>query len=145
MKTKITLLTLLAATLQDIFDQAVDHLRTQNSIAMEGDMCMYRTPDGKKCAAGAFISDEEYERSMEGKQILAEGFWAIVLKKFPYVAGIPKGYNSENEATDKVPTNLKLLRALQTVHDHFVVARWEKELRDVAERFNIVYTPPNNK
>lgn len=32
----------------------------------EDGICMYRGPDGKKCAAGVLIPDEEYESQMEG-------------------------------------------------------------------------------
>lgn len=57
----------LPRTLQEIFDKSVEGLASQGfRQAMDGDSCMYRSPDGLKCAAGWLISDDEYETVVEG-------------------------------------------------------------------------------
>ena len=62
-------------------------------------MCMYRTPDGKRCVAGVLIPDERYTPFLEGKTIsscIVRG--AIVM---------PEGVTTEQ------------LAALQELHDQF--------------------------
>lgn len=56
-------------TPQYIFDRCVEHLYAQGRAARIGDFCRYRGPDGRKCAAGAFIRDDRYEPFMEKKSI----------------------------------------------------------------------------
>lgn len=57
---------------QDIFDRALAHLRTQRQPALnhyqdhdESPRCLYRTPEGLKCAIGALIPDENYNPDLE--------------------------------------------------------------------------------
>ncbi len=45
----------------------IDHVKSNfkgKSIGMDG-VCLYRGPDGKKCAVGLFIPDSEYDPEME--------------------------------------------------------------------------------
>lgn len=60
---------------QEVFDTVVRHLAKQgakSAVMKKGETgtsyerCMYRGPDGLKCAAGALINDDEYDPSMEG-------------------------------------------------------------------------------
>lgn len=62
-------------TNQEIFD-----LSTRGIIAQGGPAftlrdgaayCMYRTPEGRKCAAGQLLPDDEYEFAMENRTALA--------------------------------------------------------------------------
>jgi hypothetical protein len=54
-------------TTQEIFDTVATHLFTQGERALSADgACMYRAPDGRKCAAGVLIDDNEYNPAMEG-------------------------------------------------------------------------------
>lgn len=47
-------------TAQEIFNLVWDHLITKASPkSMEGDECLYRGPNGTKCAVGALVTDEE--------------------------------------------------------------------------------------
>lgn len=58
---------------QEIFDAVVRHFKTQVEPSLEYDAhiglsrCKYRSIDGKKCAAGIFIPDDQYSPTMEGK------------------------------------------------------------------------------
>jgi hypothetical protein len=119
---------------QQLFDTVVNHLRKQGakSIAYNEDgtpkygntgsvMCLYRSTDGKKCAAGAAITDEQYKLEMEGKNIRA------IINKFNLTS------LSQQE---------KLLSHLQDVHDFHEVPQWEELFEDIARQFQLTYTPP---
>ena len=57
-------------TRQEIFDKVVAHFAVQREgAASEDGMCMYRTPDGRKCAIGALIPDEAYNADCEGAPV----------------------------------------------------------------------------
>ncbi len=106
----ITLSTLPQATAQEVFNQVVDHLLTQNqkSYTSHGG-CLYRGPDNLKCAAGCLISDEEYRPEWEqnGWDVLVEG--------------------------GQVPdAHYELIRALQGVHDSCMVEDWPSFLKTLA-------------
>lgn len=54
-------------TAQEIFDTVARHLIAQGKQAVdESGYCKYRAPDGRRCAAGVLITDEEYVPNMEG-------------------------------------------------------------------------------
>lgn len=53
-------------TRQEIFDKVVAHFAVQREAAAKYEGCMYRTPDGRKCAVGALVPDEAYDPSCEG-------------------------------------------------------------------------------
>lgn len=119
---------------QELFDQVVAHLRKQNSkslltdeqckaLFLQPDSCAYRSLDGKKCAVGALITDEEYSPMMEGANV----YYMI-------------------ETTLSMRNRLRehrfLLRHLQKVHDVLPVERWEESLQSVAADFHLVYISP---
>ena len=55
---------------QKTFDTMVDHLYKQGGPAINDiGGCLYRGPNGSKCAIGCLIPDEEYKDSMEGKSV----------------------------------------------------------------------------
>ena len=64
-------------TPQEIFDKCAVHLFAQGERSgyssggnpAEDFVCLYRGPEGRKCAVGIFISDELYSRGMEGATI----------------------------------------------------------------------------
>ena len=53
-------------TKQEIFDTVVTHLRAQGIRSMRGCTCVYRGPEGRKCAIGALIPDEDFKPEWEG-------------------------------------------------------------------------------
>jgi len=60
-------------TRQEIFDLAYIGLAKQGfkrsyqkETSTDGPFCLYRAPDGKKCAIGFCIPDEEYRPNLEG-------------------------------------------------------------------------------
>lgn len=129
-------------TPQEIFDKVVNHLRAQNSKAMGPNtevhganttmayradkmICMYRAPDGKKCAAGCLIQDDEYSEWMEG--ISMDG--VIYHPRCP-----PSLY-------ERLREHLNLIAWVQSIHDTNIVDQWESSLEFAARRFNLTYTP----
>ena len=111
----ITLKTLAEATEQQVFDQAVNHLLTQNARAMNGGSCMYRNQAGLKCAAGCFIGDDEYDaRRMENM------IWGSLV-----IDGI---------APDK---HKVLISELQGLHDGSNTEFWVGELKEIAEKYDL--------
>lgn len=51
---------------QEFFDTTVTVLRAQGGPSInEKGVCLYRGPNGRKCAAGIHITDEEYDPTMD--------------------------------------------------------------------------------
>lgn len=117
-------------TAQEVFDHAVEHMRTQEARCSMNGVCTYRgSRPGEACAAGALLTDEEARR-------------------------IPtdQGSLSVDRLVDRglLPARLlehqSLLYALQVVHDSYYARPLEPnvefDLKEVARRFAVTYTPP---
>jgi hypothetical protein len=119
--TPITLATLAEATPQAIFDQVARHLLTQNAQSIRDDAgfdvaCLYRGPDGLKCALGCLIADTEYVPDMEG-----HGIYGL----------IEAGYCDAN-----IKPHAHFLAELQEIHDgHLLPETWPAQLRKVARHY----------
>lgn len=105
-------------TAQQVFDAVVARARDGRGVCIgEGGYCRYRGPNGNVCFVGALIGDDEYKPSMEGSvEFLSSGVGEHVL----------------------------LLIDLQSVHDNFPQAVWERELFRVADKHRLTYTPPTD-
>jgi hypothetical protein len=107
---------------QKTFNIVVNHLRKQGRKAMaempDYGGCMYRTPNGDKCAVGCLISNTDYSRTLEGK-----------VSDFIY---------------DLVPSlqmhDCGLLCSLQHAHDEPTMSI-EEGLQSVAEAFGLELPP----
>lgn len=108
-------------TPQKIFDTVATHLFTQGERSYDRsdpEVCLYRGPNGLKCAVGVLIPDELYDPEMEG---LAA--WHAI----PHESDLFE--------------NIELLRSLQHVHDD--QENWKTtdymrtELYSVANEFDI--------
>ena len=84
-------------TPQEIFNTVSIHLINQKQCSRDINVCLYRGPNGLKCAVGCLIPDDMYDSKMEGKTI----FTILVEFKLP-------SYFKEN---------IKLMSNLQNVHD----------------------------
>lgn len=108
-------------TNQEAFSTMVLHLRAQGAQALSarpgrvGD-CLYRTPEGLKCAVGCLIPDHVYHDGMERR--------------------------SATDVADEVPClrdlNVDILEAMRSVHDAIPVTEWEEGFREVAETYGLV-------
>ena len=57
--------------MKETFEYVLRRINEQGKPSMnDEDQCMYRGPDGLKCAAGHLIPDDEYDERMEGKSAL---------------------------------------------------------------------------
>lgn len=117
----ITLANLADATAQEVFDQAVAGIVKQGAQSREGHdgKCLYRGPNGLKCAAGWLMSDDEYTPGFDLGQYGTGGSW-------------PKMVRSK-----LVPnSHAGLIAELQTAHDsgYNEMTIVYRALRNVAER-----------
>jgi hypothetical protein len=97
-------------TPQEIFDTVAVHLMTQGKKSQGAGECLYRGPDGLKCAAGVLIPDEDYTPKMEGKPVselayFRQGFDAVCVD---------------------------LIFTMQICHDHQEPEAWLKRLDETA-------------
>lgn len=135
-KPRITLATLVVASLQDIYDQAATHLLTQMKKCQTkndvGDyVCTMRSdPDdldnSLACAFGYFISDEEFTSRRDAA--LAAGCSDPNRLGIYWWVGEPSWDRSN------------LLQDLQKVHDNHEPAAWTAELALVAAKFDLIPT-----
>lgn len=114
-------------TNQEVFDKAAAHLLTQRKQALlcPGSInasCVYRSPDGLKCALGIFIPDDAYRSDMENNGALT------LFENWPSMMS--------NAGLSKDP-HLDLLDALQSVHDHYDPWEWATQLRHVAKHHGL--------
>lgn len=104
---------------QEIFDKVATHLLTQNAKSIDGKACMYRGPNGLRCAVGGIIPDDLMnECNFEG---------ASVRQLFEEPA-IEEYFGKENET---------LLHALQILHDNTNVSEWKTRLQGTADIFGL--------
>lgn len=114
---------------QQAFDIMVQHLRQQGRPSRDDVAgCMYRGPDGTKCAVGALIPDELYRDNMEGRTIR------------PLLIQDCNAYSELCRLLDSI--DLQLLEEMQTIHDHHTPANWERSFKECAEEFGLDYTAP---
>jgi len=54
---------------QEAFDRVATHIFVQGEPAIFDGRCVYRTPQGLRCAIGVLIPDNQYDPMMEGKSV----------------------------------------------------------------------------
>lgn len=115
----ITLATLPNYTTQQVFDYVANHLLSQGEKCEDFDdymnpVCVYKNEVNQRCAAGCLIGTGEYSRTFEGKD------WDTLVE------------------LKIVPTDhLRLITALQKVHDTSVARHWYWELQNIAKEFSL--------
>lgn len=77
---------------QRIYDIVKDGLIKQGGFSMRCGMCAYRGANGRKCAAGLFIDDADYEEGFEGKAIckLPRHVFGLAETEFQFLAELQK-------------------------------------------------------
>jgi hypothetical protein len=105
--------------MQEIFNKVWTGLKAQkferSTFRADQLICAYRGEEGRKCAAGHLIPDEEYRALWEGRRVRALDFFA----RFSF-------------------EELDLIDALQRAHDQgFVPATMRARLKEVARTFNL--------
>lgn len=107
-------------TRQEVFDIVAEHLLTQRMRSVEpndASICLYRGQNGLKCAVGILITDDEYSREMEYKNV-------SVLK-------------NKNLLPERLIPHSGLLTVLQSVHDTPPTKNWKKELKKVCKNYQL--------
>lgn len=107
-------------TKQQLFDRVASHLIRQNvrSVTEDG-TCMYRGPNGLRCAIGCLIPDEKYHEDFEESTVSSED-------RIRKAAGVRRG------------DELFLAQDLQFIHDSSISGiEWPYRLRTVARKFNL--------
>lgn len=119
---------------QDIFDRALAHLRAQGKPALNGDGpdCLYRTPEGLKCAIGGLIPDMRYHPGLENSPASAPDVIEAM------------GYSYDDLSDD----DTRFLRSLQIKLHDYPARCWsdflelvEEGAAQVAERWELTYAP----
>ena len=113
----LTLKTLAKASAQEVFDQVAAHLLKQNAKSVSQPalgQCLYRGPNGVKCAAGCLIGDDEFNDDLNNYA------WTYLVK------------------TGTAPAcHSTLIQDLQNVHDKHPVSRWPQKLQEVAHKHGL--------
>ena len=108
-------------TLQEMFDKAIAHFADMDRPSMStpseygGSDCAYRGHEGNKCIVGAFIEDEHYESSFEGKGVLE-------YSTFNKSCGVQPVLNAVAASMGVEALDLEqqqLLYKLQLIHDDY--------------------------
>lgn len=104
------------AWLQKIFDKGSQGLIAQGKQSVEGTSCVYRDPDGNKCALGMCIPNSKYRKSWDDKEGGTTPYIGvspdIAVAKIKRAQAVAKalGCKTDEEAT--------ALRDFQMCHDH---------------------------
>lgn len=105
---------------QEIYDKVKAHLLAQGRRALRPGSkraCVYRAPNGDKCAAGVLIADEHYSEDLEGKPAYCNFDVNYALRK-----------------SDVPEECLSFVGELQTIHDTAPVGVWREKLEALARR-----------
>ena len=114
-------------TEQTAFNIVKNHLLTQMTKSMEenefGDtQCLYRGPNGTKCAIGALITDEEFE-TIEDARCRYLGVYELKTLQITSLQGL----------------TMDFLEELQIIHDRYEVHDWKNQLEVFAKKYNLQY------
>ena len=106
---------MLGMSRQEMYDLMMAHLRNQKVRSETKSGCMYRGPNGLKCAIGALIPDSMYNEKMEGRspEFLYENFKKLRIRK----------------------KDIDFLNDMQELHDTFLGSdRFEIEAKNIADK-----------
>ena len=91
-------------TTEEIYNKVSEHLLSmKNQSVDEKDDCVYRGPNGSKCAIGCLIKDEFYSKDLETKSIDLHGRIKEAVEK--------------SIARKLTNNETRMLAALQALHD----------------------------
>ena len=105
-------------TTREIFNTAQNHLLTQKKKSYNSGSskrCMYRGCDGRKCAIGIFIPDNEYSKQLESNTLYA--LKRALKSMVPTICDI---FDTEEKES--------LGKSLQSIHDNVPITAWKSEL-----------------
>ena len=104
-------------TNKSVIRRASKHLLKQNKQSLDGSICMYRSPDGTKCAVGCLIPDSLYSNTIERYPV------DRILDAHPKLKELFKN------------VDLELLHRLQQIHDSTPLCKWKDALDALKKRY----------
>jgi hypothetical protein len=123
------------------FISSTSGILAQGGPAMDGAACMYRAPNGRKCAAGQLIPDELYNPDIEGGSFYQPIMDKEITKVMPHYEAIL----SLQDNMKLTESDIKFISDLQSAHDGSVpinsddpdfsrdfFRKWEKKLENLA-------------
>lgn len=119
-------------TAQEVFNDVCTHLATQkvkSSMRLEGGACLYRGPNGLKCAVGGVIPDEVWEK-LGGDSLNSEAIdnGNRAMLEILTASGIP---------TDR--TMMTVLASCQSTHDTLGPGMWKQSLSHCATNHGLTF------
>lgn len=112
-------------TAQEVYNTVKAHLIKQGDVSFDGrGDCAYRGDNGRSCAVGCLIPDDEYDFKMEGQTVDS------LLDECDL--------ELSHDLRGFLTTHRKLLKDLQWVHDDNDPSDWPKILAEVAKTHNLV-------
>ena len=116
-------------TLQEAFDTVLEGLREQAKRSEDGGVCAYRSyqDDGTclKCGIGFLIDDVFIDETMNELRVIAPEV-KLRLEK--------SGYPVSREYSD-------FYIKIQDIHDLYSLTSWEGKFKELAEKWDLEYTP----
>ena len=110
-------------TNQEAMDIMVTHLLKQNAKAATGSdgylTCLYRAPEGKQCAVGCLIPDDQYYELLEDMNL------HDVIPEVDALQGVSYG----------------LLTDMQNMHDQEEPKLWRDQMEDIALAHGLKFNP----
>lgn len=125
---------------QVLFDDIVNHLRSQKCKAYNGINCAYRGEDNKRCAIGGILPDELYFPELEGSGV--HTFWTQDLwhSNWDKAQKIGNFWDKVQKIGNFIgKSNSQLAHELQCVHDKSPIDMWETKFEKLAEFNNLKY------
>lgn len=109
-------------TIQEIFNKVVRGLASQDWVQSRKagtDMCLYRGPKGRKCAAGWLIDNEKYNSRIEGYVVCESIVQACLPKLEDY--------------------ELLFVEECQELHDNGNGELMKEQFQELANQFNLTW------
>lgn len=124
-------------SIQAMFNKAATHLleQGQQSLVMDGgaERCLYRAPNGNMCAVGPLIPTRLYRAFLENKGVTASEITEVLA-----AAGVlPDPITITFEQRRDYDLRLKILGALQNIHDFAKPVYWMYKLNELAEFYGL--------
>jgi len=140
-------------SMQSVFTKVATHLLTQRAKSVgrdkEGEsLCQYRGEGGRSCAIGCLIPDELYNQVYEGRSVGA--FFTTNCELIEKREAMRPVYSflckeldldetkaSKDVTTGITPKAVKMLEALQELHDDTPSVYWESGLQTIADIYEL--------
>lgn len=130
---------------QEVFDKVTHHLLSQQVKAADSDgACLYRTPEGRKCAIGCLIPDEEYREHMEGKGLTMVSILQAlkannILAVNDYELQGIGTYEDQSVPSTSLTRVGVVLQNLQEIHDNEDPETWRACFRTLGRALGLDY------